>query len=876
MPTPSTRPSDVVVAGHDVAGISAELALNYPITGLVTVDGVNMPAVTVTAWRPVPGPTPWEAVKYTSTGPDGTYALYLPDGTYRVEFSTWQGRFATQYYPGVSTLDLAADVVVAGAEVPGIGATIVSGDTESGPAITGTVTVDGTGAAAEGVFVAAYRWNVLLSAWVIAKSSATLADGTYTLFVPEGTYRVEFSHFLRRYERAFYGGGDSANTAADVVVPTAGVPDIDAVVRENHSISGVITADPVPGLPPGAPPTQVTAWRWNPGSSDWDRVSDGFNTPQGDYVLYVPDGTYRVGFTVFFELFQPLFYPGVDNLGEASDVTVAGGDVPNINAHVVADSTDPPPTWPSAATLSAAGEDAWSPDVAVGPKGTATAVWYLRDNGRVQATTRAANGVWSSPLNLSSPGDDASDPQVALGPKGAGVSVWRRWDGTHYQVQAATRSANGHWNAPVTLSRSVGDAADAQVSMSAQGTAVAAWRVSEGTSSRVQAATLGANGRWSAPVNLSKAGGDAWDPQVALGSDGSAVAAWSRFDGTHYRVQVSSRTAQGSWSSPTSLSPAGEDAWDPQLAMGAGGRAAAVWRRWDGANDRIQAVLRSPGGAWSIPESVSTSGRNAHDPKVSLSPDGIVTAVWARWDGSNDRVQAASWTPGGTWSTPTTLSLGGQSAEDPEVAAGPEGRATAVWRQSDGYDEWVLSAIRMQAGSWSTRKKLTQGSWRTARPTVASGPDGAVAAVWERREGTDDRVQGVVRIDPLGSHCNNGFGVDLNVLFGVPEQFVHGACTTITAGSTWRPLRIWYMNTAFDAVPPGFVPAGETPLEDFLVKVTSVKVVIDGGTKRQRTVVFSPSEALRVDRTFDEYDLTDFAPYPMAAMLPRVGLSRSR
>ena len=45
--------------------------------------------------------------------------------------------------------------------------------------------------------------------------------------------------------------------------------------------------------------------------------------------LYVPDGTYRIGFTDFFGAYQqPLYFDGVDTLGDARDVVVAGLDVP--------------------------------------------------------------------------------------------------------------------------------------------------------------------------------------------------------------------------------------------------------------------------------------------------------------------------------------------------------------------------------------------------------------------------------------------------------------------------------------------------------------------------------------------------------------------
>ena len=50
--------------------------------------------------------------------------------------------------------------------------------------------------------------------------------------------------------------------------------------------------------------------------------------------------------------------------------------------------------------------------------------------------------------------------------------------------------------------------------------------------------------------------------------------------------------ASGAFSTPKTLSPAGQDASEPQIASDASGDAVAVWRRYDGTNFRIQA---SPG-----------------------------------------------------------------------------------------------------------------------------------------------------------------------------------------------------------------------------------------------------------------------------------------
>ena len=129
------------------------------------------------------------------------------------------------------------------------------------------------------------------------------------------------------------------------------------------------------------------------------------------------------------------------------------------------------------------------------------------------------------------------------------------------------------------------------------------------------------------------------------------------------------------------------------------------------------------------------------------------------------------------------------------------------------------------------------------------------------------------RLDPPGhqdaNHCVTDAGVDLNVLFGVPEQFRIFECRELSAGEYWRPFAFWFTDDGVDSVyPVGYVPLNPMPLVDFVAKLT-VKMVIDGGTTQQKTYVFSPNQAVRTDITADQVD-PSFPALPLAATIPRM------
>ena len=255
------------------------------------------------------------------------------------------------------------------------------------------------------------------------------------------------------------------------------------------------------------------------------------------------------------------------------------------------------------------------------------------------------------------------------------------------------------------------------------------WRRWTGSGHQVQASGGAASGRWSAPVALSAPSGDAWGPQVAVGPDGTAVATWSHADGAEYRIQASRRAADGSWSTAAVLSDAGMDAWDPQVAVGDGGAATVVWRRWVGDHDRIAVASSTRSGVWTEAELLSTTGGDAHDAQVAVDPGGVVTVTWSRWDGSVDRVQAASLPPGGVWSAPETLSRPSVDALAPQISSGPDGRATVVWHVLDGVDAQVEATTRRADGVWPGPTNVSGAGERAGGPQVATGPDGTVAVV---------------------------------------------------------------------------------------------------------------------------------------------------
>jgi hypothetical protein len=103
--------------------------------------------------------------------------------------------------------------------------------------------------------------------------------------------------------------------------------------------------------------------------------------------------------------------------------------------------------------------------------------------------------------------------------------------------------------------------------------------------------------------NLSDSGEPAFEPQIATSSTGKYVyATWYRSDGTNSRIQVAISSDYGiTFSDPTTtpaddgtpnLSDSGEIAYAPQIATsGTGQYVYAIWRGYDGTDNRIQVAI---------------------------------------------------------------------------------------------------------------------------------------------------------------------------------------------------------------------------------------------------------------------------------------------
>lgn len=405
--------------------------------------------------------------------------------------------------------------------------------------------------------------------------------------------------------------------------------------------------------------------------------------------------------------------------------------------------------WLPAQVLSADGEDAAWPQVAIDPQGNAIATWQ-RSNGSkvvVQAAERSAGGSWSEPEDLSDPGEDAGEADVAVDAEGNAIAVWRRLDGNnHTIIELSERPFGGDWTEPIELSAHDVYSYEPHVAVNASGDATVIWHAFGTGETLVQSAERPAGGTWSEPEDLSPAGKEATEAKVGVDAAGTATAVWELLDGGGASIQTSRRPLGGAWSEPEYLSSPEYSAFVPDLAVAGGGDATTVWGQFEGEPERIRAAQLS-GGEWS--EAKTLSGTWADEPQVAVDGTGNAVVIWSRAsEEETTLIESSEHLVGGSWTQPRILSgdgMGGYPVEgyvnvySPRVAVNPQGEGVAVWVQAQAGKRVVESASRSVLGAWSEPVRISYA--QAEQPALAISQSGGAVATWRRDNGSNEVIE---------------------------------------------------------------------------------------------------------------------------------------
>lgn len=143
-------------------------------------------------------------------------------------------------------------------------------------------------------------------------------------------------------------------------------------------------------------------------------------------------------------------------------------------------------------------------------------------------------------------------------------------------------------------------------------------------------------------------------PKVQSATDGqeNVIAVWASTRG-HRCIKAAYYDDDG-WSVPVRLSDRNHAAYEPQVAMGSSGHAIAVWRTVQGARHVVQAAhYRFK--RWGVPVTLSSGAYEIKNPQIVIDECGDALATWIFYKGERQIIQA-SYCRNKRWSAPIELS----------------------------------------------------------------------------------------------------------------------------------------------------------------------------------------------------------------------------
>jgi hypothetical protein len=304
----------VPVTSADVGGISVQMPQGMLITGSVTGGGGALGGILVEA----------SSTGYTGdsvTADDGSYAVRVASGTYRVKFTDPSGTYVTGWYStsGFTTAAASATPIqVSSGDVAGINVSMTTGRVLSGM-VTG----------ADGMPLESIHARVQGSG--VDQFTSTDSNGAFDLTVPPGTYTLFLDDWTGSYQSGYYDGAGS--TVADqasayhIVVGVADVGPLDIQLVGRHRITG-------------------TVWdlNYNPlgyvlveALTGGDVVNHAITASDGTYALPVPVGSYLLRFTDPSGTYPPGYYSTTGiatDYADASTVEVVSGDATYVDTQL--------------------------------------------------------------------------------------------------------------------------------------------------------------------------------------------------------------------------------------------------------------------------------------------------------------------------------------------------------------------------------------------------------------------------------------------------------------------------------------------------------------------------------------------------------------
>jgi hypothetical protein len=435
--------------------------------------------------------------------------------------------------------------------------------------------------------------------------------------------------------------------------------------------------------------------------------------------------------------------------------TLRGQNGETLLAPLIIDFTTRDGQWIGAAEVDTSDDFATSPVLAMNAAGEGFVVYTQRDSSLYSVWARRLDPRmgWGSPQRLDSD-DTASANRLAVAVDAAGnaAAAWTHSDGTRTNVWSNRFVAGIGWETARIIDDTDDNADTPGIAFSPQGDLTATYIVhtSAGTSVRARRFTPGTG--WGSAVRVSDHALYIYSTDMVVDASGNAFVVWSQFDGARDEVQISRYAASASfaagWSAPTVLgSLADSSAQQPQVAVDPQGNALVMWEAIGLSSSHLTDVWSSfyiANGNWAAPALVESEDRgDGRAPTLGFEPAGDAVAIWRQSDGTRDALVSARFNPATGWAPAVAID---SQVGDVDVSSGLAlnslGDGFAIWRQPEsGIDRVWVRRYQNGAGFIGSPAPIDAGvATPGSSQDIAVDGSGAALAVWSLTSGGIEQI----------------------------------------------------------------------------------------------------------------------------------------
>lgn len=265
------------------------------------------------------------------------------------------------------------------------------------------------------------------------------------------------------------------------------------------------------------------------------------------------------------------------------------------------------------------------------------------------------NDTWSNSLaiDFSQPSTSQLDyARVAISDNGAAVAIWRESNGLDTALYANYFDA-GFWNSATTrVDNGIGSlfagVFGLDIAMDAVGNAHAIWSQTasnnlldpNNTYTRYLDASLFKDtGIWNSIHTLDNSSGAGGSPQIAVNSNGQAIAVWEQNNASTFENDIFSAIYNGNrWSTSEVIDSNDKSAEQPVIAIDSIGNGVAVWIQESDTDEYYSTSnYYSSDTGWMNNADIidSEDGDESNSPQVTISANGSAIAAWIK---DSDRI----------------------------------------------------------------------------------------------------------------------------------------------------------------------------------------------------------------------------------------------